>query len=170
MRYFLTFSLLLLVSVLYAQHEVPATDEFRITGGTKKDLVFHISDIEKYPQVEIGDIPVKNRKGEQKSMMHGVKGVLVKTILDSLDIKVDKPKEYGEYYFVFVASDDYKNIYSWSEIFNTEVGNKLYIITEKDGKSMSRMEERILVYSMADINSGLRHLKGLSRIELRRLK
>ncbi len=170
MKYLLIFFLSILCSTVYAQHDVPATNEFKITGEIKKDLIFRISDIEKYQQTEIGDIPIKNRKGEVKDVMHNVKGVPVKTILDSIGIKVDKPKEYGEYYFVFIASDDYKNIYSWSEIFNTEVGNKLYIITGKDGKSMSQIEDRILVYSMADINTGLRHLKGLARIEVKRLK
>jgi hypothetical protein len=170
MKYFLAFVLSALCSVLYAQHPVPPTNEFKITGDIKKELVFHISDIEKYKQTELGDLPIKNRRGEVKDIMHKVKGVLLKSILDSVTINVNKPKEYGEFYFVFIASDDYKNIYSWSEIFNTEVGNRLYIITEKDGKSMSQIEDRILVYSMADMNTGMRHLKGLSRIEIRRLK
>jgi hypothetical protein len=169
-KYFIVFFLSVACSHAHAQHDVPATNEFKITGDIKKDLVFHIDDIEKYGQIDLGDIPVKNRRGEVKDIMHQVKGVLVKSILDSINIQVDKPKDFGEYYFVFVASDDYKNIYSWSEIFNTEVGNKLYFITGKDGKNMSQIEDRILVYSMADINTGLRHLKGLSKIEVKRFK
>ena len=167
MKYLLIFILATVCSITYAQHEVSRTKEFIINGAVKNELLVSIGDLEKYSQSDLGDISLKSRKGEVKDTMRHVKGVLVRSILDKVKIVVDKPKEYGEYYFVFTASDDYKNIYSWSEIFNTDVGSRLYIITEKNGKSLDQMEDRILVYSMADVNPGLRHLKGLARIEVK---
>jgi len=69
---------------------------------------------------------------------------------------------------VLTASDGYSNAYSWSEIFNTIVGDKVYIITAQNGVDIAAMPERILVMSLADKNSGSRHLKGLQKIEVKK--
>ena len=93
-----------------------------------------------------------------------MKGVLLKPILDSLHFKAEKPKDLSAFYLVFVASDDYKVVFSWNEIFNTPVGEQLYLIVEKDGKPLSEMDERILLASVSDLKSGRRYVKGLKKI------
>ncbi len=170
MKYFLILALSILCSSAQAQRNVPATNEFKVTGDIKAERTFRISDIEKYRQADLGDISIKNHKGEEKSLIHKVKGVLLKSILDSVGISIDKPKELSEYYFIFIASDGYKNVYSWNEIFNSPIGDKLYILTGKDGKGMAEMDGHILVLSMADFNTGSRYLKGLATIEVKRVK
>jgi len=42
-----------------------------------------------------------------------------------------KPKEFSGIYIVLTASDGYKNVYSWNELFSTEVGKHIYIMTEE---------------------------------------
>lgn len=153
----------------YAQkHDVPATTEFRITGSVKKELTFHIDDFSAYQIDSLGNVVIRNKKGEEKALVKNLKGILLKTILDSARITADKHKDYSELVVVLTASDGYKNVYSWNEVFNTEVGNHVYIVTEMDGKPMGQMPDRILVLSLADINSGMRHLKGLAKIEVRK--
>jgi hypothetical protein len=169
MRLFIAIALCFLFTTVHAQRDIAPTKEFSVTGDIKTERTFTVTDIAKYKQVDLGDISIKNHKGEEKSVSHHVKGVLIKNLLDSVALNIDKPKELSEYILVFTASDGYKNVYSWNEIFNTEVGNKLYILTERDGNSLADMEGRIPLLSMADKNMGSRYLKGLTRIEIKKI-
>jgi hypothetical protein len=74
----------------------------------------------------------------------------------------------SECYFVFIASDGYKVVYSWNEIFNTKNGQGIYVIVERDGKKIDQIEDRISVFSKADLMTGRRYVKGLSRIIVKR--
>ena len=152
----------------FAQHSVEATRQFTITGLVDKPVVLDIAAILKYPQVAIGDIVVRNHRGAEKEIAKGVKGVLLKQVFDSVHIAIKKPKELSQVYLVFTASDGYKNVYSWSELFNTGVGNHVYIITEKDGTTIGQMEGDILIVSTADLNAGTRHFKSLRQIEVKK--
>lgn len=154
-----------------AQHkEVPVTDAFKVTGLVKNELKLTIKDLLRFKSDSLGTVVITNKHGEQKSISRQIRGVLLKTILDSAAIAVDKPKEYSEVYITLIASDDYKNVYSWNELFNNEVGNHVYIITEMDGVTIDQMKDRILVMSLSDIKSGSRHLKGLASIDVRKVR
>jgi len=162
------FLLLLLCGCLKssAQHDVPVTNEFRITGLVKKEITFRISDIGHYRQDSLGDLIIRNRKGDEKSRAKNLKGILLKTLLDAAGIVAEKPKDYASIVIKLTASDGFVNVFSWNELFNTEIGDHVYMITEMNGLDIAHMPERILVFSMADINQGSRHLKGLTKVEL----
>ena len=153
-----------------AQHDVAPTDHFSITGKVKNKLVVTAAQLQAMPQVDLGEVEVKNHRGEKKGSADKMKGVLLKTLLDSAGTLADKPKELSEYYYVFVASDGYKNVYSWNELFNTEIGDKVYIVTSMGDKDLKDMKQRILVISNGDTNTGRRYLRGLDRIEVRRVE
>ncbi|MFM2359046.1 MAG: hypothetical protein RLY16_1039, partial [Bacteroidota bacterium] len=57
-----------------------------------------------------------------------------------------------------------KIVFSYNEIFNTEVGNNLYLVTEMDGVKIEAMDSRILLLSTKDIKGGSRNVKGLSKV------
>jgi hypothetical protein len=154
-----------------AQHNVvPSTDDLRIIGAVKNELHLSLKDLMKFKQDSLGDVIAKNKQGVQREQAKHLKGVLLKTLLDSAHVYAAQHKEYSELCVSLIASDDYRNVYSWNELYNTEVGEHVYIITEMDGKPIDQMQQRILVMSLSDINSGRRHLKGLSRIEVKKVQ
>lgn len=154
----------------HAQHnKVTPTEGFRITGSVKNELNISIADLLLFKQDSLGDVTIKNKQGKDKEQARSMKGVLLKTVLDSAHIFAEKHKEYSELCISLIASDDYRNVYSWNELFNTEVGEHVYIITEMDGKPITNMPQRVLVMSLSDFNSGKRHLKALTRIEVKKV-
>ncbi len=163
-------ALLLVAShAAFAQHDVPPTKSFSIyLQGKKEPVAFDIAAIKKMKQDNLGDISIKNHRGEEKYAAKGVSGVLLKSFFDVAKIATEKLKQLSELYVVLIASDGYKNVYSWNEIFNTEVGNHIYLITAMDGKGIEDMNGAIMVMSLDDKNTGSRHLKGLEKIEVRR--
>jgi DMSO/TMAO reductase YedYZ molybdopterin-dependent catalytic subunit len=167
-KYLLLLLLAIPAFASYAQHVIPPTSQFVVTGAVKHEFTFHLSDIKKYKQDSLGDVISKNKRGEQKAVLKQLKGIQLKAILDCIETP-DKPKEYSELIIVLTATDGYKNVYSWNELFNTEAGNKVYVITEIDGQPASNIPGSILVLSLADFNSGNRHFKGLTKVEVKKI-
>jgi hypothetical protein len=74
----------------------------------------------------------------------------LKDILNKVEIEAEAPKALSEYYFVCIASDNYKAVFSWNEIFNSATGNFVYILTGHDGKPASALDNRIALVSPKD--------------------
>ncbi|MBK9592619.1 MAG: hypothetical protein IPO32_14365 [Crocinitomicaceae bacterium] len=66
----------------------------------------------------------------------------------------------NEFYFIFTASDGYKVVFSWNEIYNSHAGNQFFILTEMEGKKIGEMNQRIVFISTADLQTGRRYIKG----------
>jgi len=122
-----------------------------------------LADLQLYPTIKLNDINTScSPRKEEKAK--SVKVVLLKNILDSVVFQYKRPRMLNQYYFLFVASDDYKIVFSFNEIYNTEIGNNLYIVIEMDGKKIQEMDNRILLLSTKDIKGGARNIKSLSKI------
>ena len=163
---FLSFCLISFIAI----GQTKVTSSFTISGEVFTTLTVSVMDLKKWKDVAIGDLVITNHLGEVKSEANGLKGVLLKEILQTAEIKSESPKVLSEYYFVFTASDGYKVVYSWNELFNTSVGESVYLVTEKNGKTITEMDDSILVVSTKDYKTGRRNVKGLSSIVVMRAK
>lgn len=70
---------------------------------------------------------------------------------------------------VCIASDGYKVVFSWNELYNTDIGKTVYLLTQIDGKPLKDLEQR-MVLCVADFKSGRRYVKSLDRIEVKRVE
>ena len=159
----------LLAHGVLAQANLP-TKSFTISGEVKTEIVYTIADVKKLPEVPIGTIIITNHLGEKKSEAKDLKGVPLKQVLEQVSITTESPKVLSEYYFVCKATDGYTVVFSWNEIFNTVVGESVFIITAKNGKKIDEMDDSILLLSPKDFKTGRRHVKSLTSIEVKRAK
>lgn len=153
-----------------AQRTITPSETLKIEGKIKSGTTFTIADLEMFQKVDISDQKLYNHRGEPKGMLTNMKGVPLKTVLGSIEFDYDKPKELNEFYFVFVATDGYKVVFTWNEIYNTEAGNSFYIVTEMEGKKLKEMDQRIVFISTADLKSGRRYIKALDKIQIKRVE
>lgn len=154
---------------LFAQKEnIPTTESFSIEGRVKKEITVLLTDLSSYKAYSTDSIVIRNHLGERKSVLRKVVGVLLKDILQKAEIDSESPKTLSEYYILCVASDNYKVVFSWNEIFNNPFGNSVYIITGVDGKPASTMDSRIALVSPKDQMTGRRYVKGLQKIIIER--
>ena len=153
-----------------AQHNTIATDTITVTGKVKTAVIITLADLKAMKSVPLKDLVITNHLGEVKRTVTGLKGVLAKDVLAKLEFASPNPKLLSEYYLTFVASDGYKVVYSWNEIFNTETGNNVYFITEKEGQKLSGIKDRILVACMTDFKTGRRYVEGLAKIVVGRVE
>ncbi len=161
--------LTLISFTVWGQKPELATNEFDVTGQVKKEIKFTMSDFEKYPSKPMADVVITNHLGEPRRIAKQLTGILVKDLLKDMELNEESPKRFSEFYFTFIASDNYKVVYSWNEIFNSPTGDNLFLVTARDGKKIKEMDERILILTTTDFKTGRRHIKGLSKIVVSRV-
>jgi hypothetical protein len=151
-----------LVIAVFAQTSIPSS-MILVTGKVKKERSFTLADIRSLQIQELGNLNTScspRRKEESKN----VKVVLLRSLLDSVRFDAELPRMLNQYYFKFVATDGYTLVYSFNEIYNTETGNHLFVVVEKDGKSIEEIENRILILTTSDLKPGARNMKHLEKI------
>ncbi len=170
MKYFIFFTVLLISQSISAQHQAKPTDSFVIEGKVKTPHKFVLEDAASFNSISFDSIVVYNHLVVRKSVLKNVKGVLLKDILLKASFDINDPKPLSEYFFTCIASDGYKVVFSWNEIFNGPIGKQLIIITEVDGIKASALQQRIAIISPADIATGRRYVHGLSKILVSRVE
>ena len=166
----LFFFLLLLISLLgWGQSKNTPTDAFTVSGQIKKEIKFSLPDLEKYQPRNIPDFVITNHSGKTHGEAKKLKGILIKDLLKEVEFQEENPRLLSEFYFAFIAADNYKVVYSWNEIFNSSTGDNVFLVTSKEGKQLKEMEDRILIVTPTDFRTGRRYVKNLSRIEVHRL-
>lgn len=170
MRKSVTVILILLPAFLLGQKQLLPTDTLTISGEIKQERIVTLENLKGYTAKNIEDVVVTNHLGEKKGVAKDMKGVLLKEILATMEFKTDNPKLLSEFYFTLIASDGYKVVYSWNELFNTATGNNTYLVTEKDKEAINKKDERLLLVSATDYKTGRRYIKGLKQIVVSRAK
>lgn len=169
MKPILTLLLVFAHLVSTAQNKIDRTDEFQIEGLVQNSKKITVSDLLKLKSIKMENIVVTNHLGVKKGTASGLSGIPIKEIFKDVNFKEENPKLLSEYYFIFIASDGYKVVYSWNEIFNTSTGDHTFVIVEKENKVLSNMEDRILVATTTDFKTGRRFIKGLTTILVQRV-
>lgn len=160
----------LFAALANAQESAKTTTSFQIAGKVQSTLTVQFTDLQQYPIQKIGNVKITSHTGEPRGEFKKLKGVLLKTVLEKANIQSENPKVLSEYYIICEAADGYKNVYSWNELFNSEVGNQVFIVTEADGKSFATSDKSIMLIAPQDFRTGRRNLKGLSKIEIKRIE
>jgi len=150
-------------SAALAQETVTQTRQFKITGKVKTESVITMDSLNSYPLKEIGNIKVTDHTGAFKHQDDQLKGVLLKDILNHSTWLLT-PKLFSSMYFTCVGIDGYKVVYSWNELFNTPVGDNVYIVMEKNGIKADKLTSSIQMTSMLDFKTGRRYLHNLDKI------
>ena len=131
-------------------------------------ITFKLQDAANYKSIVIDSIVILNHLLERRSALHNLKGILLKDVLSKAEIMADNPKLLSEFYFVCTATDNYKVVFSWNELFNTEVGNHVCILTEIEGVPAQKTSDHIAIVCTADRATGRRFVKGLQKIVVER--
>lgn len=141
------------------------TKQFTIQGLVAKESVIIMDSLNNYPLKDIGDIKVTDHTGAFKHADEKLKGVLLKDILNHSTWNIaGGPHMFSSLYFTCVGSDGYVVVYSWNELFNTPVGDQVYIILEKNGVKAADLKESLQMVSMSDYKTGRRYLHNLDKI------
>ncbi len=170
MKQFLLFFFLVAGLTVNAQENVPVTNQISIVGKIKNNVVFSLKDAKDFTINSLDSMVIYNHLQQRKRVIKNIKGVLLKDVINKAVVDETSPKRLSEFYFTCISADGYKVVFSWNEIFNTEVGNHILIVTEAGGIKGEMMPDRMLLLSAEDIATGRRYMKGVEKIIVERVK
>ena len=153
-RSFLLFLLCIPINV-YCQKNIPVTDSFQIIGIKSDTTTFTLNELLKLDQENLGDLLITNHKGEPKSVLKNLKGVSLKALLNNTAIHATWSKDFAQAVIILTASDGYSNSYSWNDLFNSDIGDHVYIITGEGNIPLIELSNRVAVISMKDYQTGI---------------
>ena len=161
---------LLVAGIGYAQENIAPTDKFTIEGKVKNSISFSLEEASKYTSASVDSIVIYNHLMQKRSTIKGIKGILLRDIIDKAVIDMPSPKLLSEIYITCIGSDGYKVVFSWNELFNTDIGKHVLVITAADGKPATDGKDKIAIIATADQATGRRFVKGLARVVIEQVK
>lgn len=145
------------VAGLAQERKSLVTTRLEVTGEVRRNLSLSVEDLRSLAQ----------RRGPVVAGGYG--GIRLTDLLEEADIKRDERHALRRTYVVAMASDGYQAVFSWGELFNTPIGRDVLIAFERGGSPLQDGEGKIALVSLADERIGPRHVKWLSRIDVRRV-
>ena len=133
------------------------TTRLAVTGEVQRKLSLSVEELRALAQ----------RRGQVEAGGYG--GIRLTELLEEADIRQDDRHALRRTYVVAVASDGYQAVFSWGELFNTPIGRSVLVAFERDGAPLREGEGRIALVSLSDERAGPRHVKWLTRIDVRRV-
>lgn len=161
MRY-ITLIILLFSLNAHAQE----SKQFTIEGKIKNPTTLNLSNLKEFKSLSLDSMVVFSHLMQRKSSIKNIKGVLLKDVLSKIEIETTSPKVLSEYYIVCTATDNYKVVFSWNELFNSETGKHVMILTAFDANPAKNEKGNIALISPTDEATGRRFVKGLSKITI----
>lgn len=161
--------------VLTIQEEIPdidrlfVTEQITITGKVEKSLTLDPVALSKFPPQQVGEVPLVCQTGADKGKLENFKGVRLTDILEQAKIIAPAHNDVKKLAIIATASDGYKAVFSWNELFNSPIGEGVMVFFEKNGQPLADSEGRIAMVSSKDTRTGPRHVKWLQNIEVKRI-
>lgn len=162
---------LIFASASFASDEVVDPSKFvttkvTVSGAIEHRLSLSVDELNKFPPQQVGEVPLVCQSGANVGKLENFKGVRLRDILEKAVIKAPGHNDVKKMVIIASASDGYKVVFSWSEIFNSPIGDGVMVFFEKDGQPLGDDEGRIAMVSAKDTRTGPRHVKWLQDIEV----
>ena len=146
------------------------SDQVIVSGAVKTPLVLKVADLKAFPAGQVVEVSLA-RRIDDKDTSSSVRGVSLTAVLQRAALlSTDERNDWKHTIVVATATDGYKVVLSWPELFNTDVGPGVLLLFERDGHPLEDREGRIALVSTRDLRSGPRSVKWLARLDVRVLK
>jgi len=145
------------------------TTTLAVRGAVAMPLSLSVADLGKFPVHRVDDTRVVRAQGGASEAARQFAGCLLRDVLNAAKLTESDRLDLRRTIIVATASDGYKAVFSWAELFNTAIGDGVLIVYERDGAPLGDDEGRIALISLKDTRPGPRHVKWLSSIDVARV-
>jgi len=145
------------------------SEQLTITGAVARALTFKVDDLKAFPADQISTLTL-SRKVDDKETPSTVRGVRLTSLLELATLTEADHNTWKHAFVVARATDGYQVVFSWPELFNTDVGPGVLVIFERDGAPLGDREGRLALVSGKDTRAGPRNVHWLTRIDVRIVK
>jgi hypothetical protein len=93
-------------------------------------------------------------------------GVLLRDVL-ARTVPADNHRAARTLVFEAVATDGYRAVFTWGEIFNSSAGEQVLVISAQDGRPLGAEQGPLALRALADLRPGPRHVRNLCGLVVR---
>jgi len=148
----------------------PVTTVLAVRGNVATPLALSVADLGRFPVQRVEDTRVARGPAGASEATRHFAGCLLRDVLNAAKLTEGDRLDLRSTIIVATASDGYKAIFSWAELFNTAIGDGVLIVYERDGAPLGDAEGPIALVSLKDTRPGPRHVKWLSSIAVVRVR
>ena len=145
------------------------TQKLRIGGRVQQSLDLSVEALKAFPVQAPPEIPIIGRSGQTLHMLKGYTGAKLTDILDKSAPLAPDHNDLKKTIVVATASDDYKAVFSWNELYNTTVGPGVLVLYAREGQALGDDEGRIALISIMDLHTGPRHVRWLKDVQVQKI-
>ena len=153
-----------------AEAQGPGPTTLAVRGNVENVLTLSIDDLKKLPVQRIEDVRVVRATGSQSTVPEVTRhytGCLLRDVLERAKPVERSRLDLRKSVVIVAASDGYRAIFSWAELYLSPIGDGALVVYERDGAALPADEGPLALVSLKDTRPGPRHVKWLQSIELR---
>lgn len=143
--------------------------QLEIKGAVKQPQLLNLAALHNFPAQQIDELPLICQSGANVGKLEKLRGVKLTDLLNKAVINAPGHNDVKKMLVIATATDGYKVVFSWSELFNSATGDAVLVFFEKNGLPLTADEGMIALISAKDLSTGPRHVKWLSQIEVRKI-
>jgi hypothetical protein len=140
-----------------------------IMGLVPRPDAFTREALEQLGRHDLGPTQVLCFSGRPVAQVDSYVGARLVDLLDACGLSERPRSELKRCVVVARGNDGYQAVFSWNELYNSSIGQKVLVLYEKNGKALDAHLGAICLISANDERLGPRHLRGLSQVAVRML-
>ena len=154
-----------------AHAQAPAASSLTVKGTVERELVLSLDELKRLPAQRIEDVRVVREQGTTGTpeVARRYTGVLLRDVLDRAKLTEKNRNDLRRSVVILTASDGYRAVFSWAELYLSPIGEGALIVYERDGAPLANSEGPLALVSLKDTRPGPRHVKWLRSVEVRAL-
>lgn len=157
---------LAVVAIVQAALAQPASEQVSIGGAVKTPATLTVEQLRRLPADDLRSATVVRRVDGRESPTT-VRGVPLTLLLERAQLSANDRNDWKHTVVVVTASDGYRVVFSWPELFNSDVGAGVLVVVERDGRPLTSSEGGIALVSAKDTRTGPRSVRWLTSIDVR---
>jgi len=145
------------------------TEKLTVGGRVLHGLDLSSEALKAFPVQAPPDISIIGRTGETTRVLKNYTGAKLTDVLDKAVLATADHDDLKKTIIVASASDDYKAVFSWNELYNTSVGEGVLVLYAREGHPLPDDEGRISLISTKDLHTGARHVRWLKDVQIQKI-
>lgn len=142
------------------------SDRLAVSGMVMTVLDLDVDDLRAFPSDQVANVDLTRRVGGE-TVASRVRGVRLTAVLERAGLAARDRNDWKHALVLATATDGYGVVFSWPELFNTDVGTGAWVVFERDGQALADGEGRIALVSTRDLQTGPRSVRWLARLAVR---
>lgn len=156
-------------ALLAAPAHAQATNDIELSGAVSRPMTLSVEDLKRLPVTRIDDVRVIAMNGRREERTRRYVGVLLCDSLDEAQLVEAARHDRRRSAVLATASDGYRAVFSWAELYVSPIGEGALVYYERDGQPLDDREGRMALVSLKDTRTGPRHVRWLKSLEVIRL-